>query len=1034
MKVPEFTQKLRQLTTVNIQNNWFTNSEEVKTNIIDFTDLDLMVVDKKEFLTWNAGSQTKWLIQEIIIQESLNGYCLKGFSLRLSLTWWAEKVQIFVNKKLVQVGDLFDSSARILLTSSVKKERKIVVSLCLTSPSHDIGALMKSQLIYEKNHHLIDPGFLADEIDILYKYLYTFKPNKVNFLEKQINRFDWTSINNSEHFNNQIYQMRWKLMSLSNDIKKRNFNILGHAHLDMAWLWTINETWEIGKRTFQSVINLQNDFKDLTFCHTSPALYEWIEKKQPDLFQEIMTQSRKNKWEVLGGMWIEPEVNLVSGESLVRQVLYGQRYIKEKFGETTKVAWLPDSFGFCLQLPQIFKLSEIDYFVTGKLHWGRSVKFPHSIFWWKSLDGTKILTLMSPPNTEGVVNTKPGTMTDYSVQWEKETQLKEIFWIPGIGDHGGGPTRDMLKVVNRWSRSPFFPNITFTTAKKYLDKVFNIIKNELNIPTWDDELYLDLHRGCYTTHADQKYFNRRTEELLYKAELWVSISSIIDNKSVSENTRNSIQSAWKQTLLNQFHDILPGTSTSDVFIEANKGWKKTKSIAEKVLNKALRKIVSYIEYPPAPHIFAKPIVIFNHLNWERSEVIELDTQGDKYEVFDLNHNKLCIQMSHSNKLLFCADNIPSIGYKIFWIIPFDKVTYTKTKVTEEKDCNFILENSFLMVEISRETGNIATIYDKVNHCNVLKTEGNQLESFQDKGQYWDAWNIDPEYNKYPLPNATLKFIEVLEKGPIQWKIRVIKKIGQSQFIQDYILQINSSILEIETTVDWKETYVLVKASFHFSIRGDYTSYEIPFGSIKRTNLSKTSYEKSKWEVPSLRWADITDNNNSYGVSLLNDCKYGYDSRNDLLRLTLLKSPRWPDSNCDKGIHQFSYAIYPHKGTTKEAKTIHKAHEFNMPLQVIRINSQYKCRAKLPPVFSGISINNDNLILSAFKPSEDKKYNYILRCYESEGEETNIDFRSDLELRLDKKVNLLEQEVDQNKYLVKPWEIISFMLIDKNLCN
>ena len=248
---------------------------------------------------------------------------------------------------------------------------------------------------------------------------------------------------------------------------------------------------------------------------------------------------------------------------------------------------MPDSFGFCLQLPQIFKLGGINYFVTGKLHWGRTVKFPHNIFWWKSLDGTKILTLMSPPNTEGVVSTNPKVMTDYSIQWEKETNLKEIFWIPGIGDHGGGPTRDMLKVANRWDKSPFFPNITFTTAKSYLENIFNIVKNKFNIPIWDDELYLDLHRGCYTTHADQKYLNRRTEELLYKAELWTSIVSIIDKKSVDENIRNNIKSAWKQALLNQFHDILPGTSTRDVFIEANKGWKKTKSIADKILNNAL---------------------------------------------------------------------------------------------------------------------------------------------------------------------------------------------------------------------------------------------------------------------------------------------------------------------------------------------------------------------------------------------------------------------------------------------------------------
>ena len=1029
MKVPEFTQKLRQLTIINIQSNWFTTSKKVTTDTIESTDLSLMKTNEKEYLIWNAGSKTTWLIQEITVQKFLNGYSLQGFSLRLSLTWWAEKAQIFINKQLVQVGDLFDSSARILLTPSVEKEQKIIISLCLTSPSHDVGALMKSKLIYENNDHLGDPGFFADEIDILYKYLCAFKPSEIEFLEKKINKFDWNNISSPKCFSNQIHKIRQELMLFSDDIKKRNFNILGHAHLDIAWLWTINETWEIGKRTFQSVINLQKDFKNLTFCHTSPALYEWIEKKQPDLFQEIVAQSKKGKWEVLGGMWIEPEVNLISGESLVRQILYGQNYIKEKFGEITKIAWLPDSFGFCLQLPQIFKLGGIDYFVTGKLHWGRTVKFPHSIFWWKSLDGTKILTLMSPPNTEGVMNTNPIVMTDYSIKWEKETQLKEIFWVPGIGDHGGGPTRDMLKVANRWDKSPFFPKVDFITAKQYLDKIFSVIKDKLNIPIWDDELYLDLHRGCYTTHADQKYLNRRTEELLYKAELWTSISSIINNKFVNNNIRNSIKSVWKQVLLNQFHDILPGTSTTDVFIEANKGWKKTKLIADKILNNALRNIISHIKYPRAPYLHAKPIVIFNHLSWERSEVVEINSQDNKYEVFNLDNIQLSSQLSHDNKLLFYADSIPSLGYRVFWIVPSNNLKYTNKKVINKTNSDFILENSFLIVKISEKTGNIMMIYDKVNHRNILKAESNKLESFQDRGQYWDAWNIDPEYKNYLLPDAILKSIEVLEEGPIQWKIRVVKEIGKSKFVQDYILQVNSSIVKIKTTVDWKETYVLVKASFYLNITSDCTSYEIPFGSIKRTNLHTTAYEKAKWEVPSLRWADITDNNDNYGVSLLNDCKYGYDSEHDLLRLTLLKSPQWPDPNCDKGIHQFSYAIYPHKGTTKEAKTVHKAYELNIPLQVIKVSNEYIGETKLPPVFSGIS-TNDNLIVSAFKPSEDKKYTYILRFYESEGEKTNIDFKSDLGFVLDKKVNLLEQEIQQDQDYIKPWEIASFMLVDK----
>ncbi|MGK7962616.1 alpha-mannosidase [Crocosphaera sp.] len=1021
MKISEIIEKLHQLTQVNVQNHWLGISEAIDINNIEVDKLELITPDNKGYLTWAAGNKVQWLVQKFVIPRDLNGYPLQGLSLRLSLVWWAEIAEIFVNGKLVQEGDLFDSLARVLLTNSAQIGQAFWVYLRLVSPGHDIGALMKSQLIYESSYNTIDPGFVADEIAVLLNYFSKFEPEKLELLEKTLNQINWNNIDDRSNFNEQLLKIRTQLQSFSHDIKQRHFNIVGHAHLDMAWLWTVDETWEVAERTFRSVVNLQQEFNHLTFCHTTPVLYEWIENNRPELFKQIQASYKADTWEVLGGMWVEPEVNLVSGESIVRQLLYGQKYIKEKFGSITEVAWLPDSFGFCLQLPQIFKQSGINYFVTGKLHWNSTVEFPHGAFWWQSLDGTQILTVMSPPNVEGVMTTNPITMTNYSIKWEQQTGLKEILWIPGVGDHGGGPTRDMVEVSQRWQQSPFFPKIDFTTAKSYLNKVNNTVKQGLAIPVWDDELYLDLHRGCYTTHADQKYYNRRSEELLYQAELWSCLAAIIEGKTIENEVKSNIELAWKKVLFNQFHDILPGTAIADVFVQANQDWKEVKIIGETILESSLEKIVSCIKIPSFTDVEAKPIIVFNSLNWQRSEVIEINNIDNNCEIYDLEGNRLITQVSHDNNLLFLAKDIPSIGYTIFWLC-LNNNKIEKEKVLRKNET--ILENKYLKVEINNKTGNINSIYDKTHNIEILKGEGNQLQSFQDQGQYWDAWNIDPNYHNYPLPDTELKSIEPLETGPIQWKVRVIRKLGDSEFTQDYILQKNSAILKIKTQVNWQETYVLVKAAFPFHLTADYSSYEIPFGTIQRTNVPKTPHEKAKWEVPALRWADLTDNSNNYGVSLLNDCKYGYDSQSDRLRLTLLKSPRWPDPNCDIGNHQFTYAIYPHQGSWQAAKTVQKAREFNIPLQVIIAHNKINNQGTLPPTFSALNIPSDNLIVSALKPAEDGSHNYLLRCYECEGKTATMEIKSDLNLTLGQAVNLLEEETNDDNQ-IKPWKISSF---------
>ncbi len=1060
-KINSCINKLRQLVQKNIQNNWNYSLEDLfaDRDILEFdyaesklNNWQLAKVNEKEYIVWDKGRPIKWLTQKITIPYALENYPLAGLTLRLVLTWWAEDAKIFVNGKLAQQGDLFDSSARIILTDSAIPGEEFLITIRLVSPGHDIGALMRSKCVYEKPvgtfhgtslrqgdsiGNKINPGFVADEIDILAKYLTKFETEKLPILATEITKIDWSKIANAEEFDRSLANLRQHLLPLAKNIKQRCFYPLGHAHLDMAWLWTTTETYEVAQRTFQSVLNLQQDFSNLTFGHTTPALYEWIEQNRPDLFTQIQEAVQQGKWEILGGMWVEPEVNLVSGESIARQLLYGQRYFQEKFGKITRVAWLPDSFGFSWQLPQFFKQAGIDYFVTGKLHWNDTTKFPLGCFWWESPDGTKILTLMSPPNVTGVMDTNPITMTNYAVDWESQTGLQDIFWLPGVGDHGGGPTRDMLEVAAKWRNSPFFPRIEFSTAIDYLEKVETVGANgrlpllmdrengESFFPIWKDELYLELHRGCYTVHSDQKKFNSYCEGLLYQAELFATIASLIEKNSFNREKERQIEKAWKKVLFNQFHDILPGTSIPEVFVEADRDWQEAIAIGEKILKDSLDSICSQITIPQSFSSKTQPIIIFNPLNWNRSEIVSISVKETHWQVYDLDGNQIRSQYTQDNQLLFLAEDIPSIGYRLFWLCPTEDNQLIEPE--ENNHNNYVLENECLKIIVNPQTGDLDSIWDKREKREVLSGSGNQLQAFTDRGQYWDAWNIAPNYQQNPLPPAQLKSIQWLEKGELQQSIRVVRQIGKSEFQQDYILSLNSSLLKIANTVDWRETHVLVKTSFPLNIESDYVTYGISGGAIERTTKPQTPAEKAKWEVSALGWADLTCDRSSYGVSLISDYKYGYDSKSNQLRLSLLRSPQWPDPNTDKGVHQFTYGIYIHTKSWQEAHTVHKSYQLNTPLQIVFPQETISSQKELPTVGKLIDLSAENLILMAVKPGEDN--GLVLRCYECHGDWATINLTGDLGLKIAHSTDLLERKQSEDNQLqqIKPWQIATFKI-------
>ncbi|MEZ2225473.1 MAG: alpha-mannosidase [Microcoleus sp.] len=1166
--ISEVVERLRRLTLWDAQSGWrYYDSDLAVVNGVNICNWPVAELNHKGHIAWPAGKQVFYLGQKFVVPPNLSAYPVTGLRLLLSLTWWADNVQIFVNGELVGVGDLFDCAVRLLLSPAVLLGDEFLVILRLVSPGHDSGALVKSVCLYEAaDSACFDPGFVADELEILQNSLsgnfsnlnFQYSPTKnivhgglvvkgemlKSQVELAVGLIDWSVVGDRQKFDRSLSSLRQNLLGFlggfqdglkvetaegtegtegggrervfgraesdestsiyigessgKSSIYKGKIYLVGHAHLDLAWLWPVAETWEVAERTFESALKLQSEFPGLIFCHSTPALYAWIEEHRPDLFAEITKQVVAGLWEVVGGMWVEPDLNLISAESMVRQVVYGQRYAQEKFGELMRVVWLPDTFGFGWQLPQILRDGGVDYFVTQKLRWNDTTEFPYGAFWWEGLDGTKIFSMMSGPIGENIESVK---MANHLFDWQIKTGLQSAVWLPGVGDHGGGPTRDMLEVAKRWELSPFFPRLEFVKAVDYLALIESQFSPEISqsqadvsmrdnsaavesanlgktsqsqtdvsrlplLPLWKDELYLEFHRGCYTTHADQKRYNRRCEELLYQAELLSSLATICAGAIYP---KSELEIAWKKVLFNQFHDILPGSSIAQVYADANLGWAEVDRTCRSIVLTSLDAIASQISLPSPPQPDAQPILIFNSLNWSRSEVVSLslpDSAATTWAIYDLSGQRLTTQIQPCDRpqpqstLLFLANNLPPVGYRVFWLCPEAAETlenssplpenYNQTWLGEvttniarnEGVCQetpfvppiMLLENEFIRVKVDSETGNLSSIWDKLNHREVLnESGGNQLQSFQDGGQYWDAWNIDPNYAKYPLAAPILKDITWISQGEIRQSLRVVRQIGKSEFYQDYIVEIGSPVLKIKTVVDWQEKHVLVKAAFGLNVEADLATCEIPGGAIERTTKPQTAAEKAKWEVPILRWTDIS--NDDFGVSILNDCKYGCDLQPNQIRLTLLRSSTWPDEQADIGIHEFTCAVYPHRGNWQDAGTVRHGYELNLPLLVkVFPKLDENHHRTLPTVGKFLDLSAENLVLMAFKQSEDNANLWILRCYESQGKEARLELESDLSLAISQSVDLLEKPAnlpekseDGKGFQISPWKIASFSI-------
>jgi alpha-mannosidase len=797
------------------------------------------------------------------------------------------------------------------------------------------------------------------------------------------------------------------LTPLKPDLQQSSVWLVGNSHIDAAWLWPWTETVDVVRRTFGTSLQLMDEFPQATYAQSAAAYSEWMYEKYPQLHRQIVDRVKEGRWELVGGMWVEPDLNMPDGESLVRQLLIGKRFFKDKFGVDVRVGWNPDSFGYNWQLPQIYKRSGIDYFVTQKMAWNDSNQLPLKIFWWQSPDGSRVLTYFPHDYVNDMEPLR--IVRDLATSEELNPGSKEMMHLFGMGDHGGGVTRAMLEDGTRWSDPNFiFPQTSFRTAQGFFSDIQSKADTEhapvwnymslaegkshlpdsspgkFSLPVWNDELYFEYHRGVFTTQAQHKWNMRHSEEQVLDAEKFASLAWL-DGDAYPQA---ELTEAWKKVLFNQFHDLAAGSGVGQIYRDAQRDYDFVRLTSEQASNRALQTLKSEIDTRSARGV---PVVVMNQLGWERTDLVSIEVQlpepvngplfvvnseGEPQPAQVLSRNA----QRNSYELLTEVKNVPPVGYRTLFV-----ANEGKPAATDLEAHGLTLENSMLRVTVDEKTGCISSLFDKKSRFEFIVPGGcgNELVAFQDTPKDYDAWNIDSDFDRKFTNLDKADSVELTEKGPLRATIRIVRTWQKSKFVQNISLYANLDRVDVSNEFDWHEDHVLLKASFPLAASSTMATYEIPYGSIARPTTRNNRFEAAKFEVPALRWADEGDG--KHGLSLINESKYGYDAKGNLLRLSLLRSPTWPDPDADRGHHRFSYSLYPHNGDWKSALTVRRGYEFNYKLTASQVEPH---PGRLPAAYSFAGLKDDHVVLTAIKKSEDADA-LIFRFYEWAGKAGNV---------------------------------------------
>ncbi|MDE3104222.1 MAG: alpha-mannosidase [Acidobacteriota bacterium] len=1004
-----------------------------------------------------AANEAAWYRRTIEVPKTLHGYDLSGariwFQFRASANGPMPQI-IYFNGRRVALGDDLEP---IVLFDHAAPGDKVVVAVKLLH-TVDVKTFEGATLKIDFADGRPNPEDLRLELisaAALIPSLSKDQTDDTATLVRAANAVDLKALDagDQKQFDASLVQAKTALDEIKPMLQQATLHLTGNSHIDAAWLWPWTETVDVVKRTFGTALQLMNEYPDYTYTQSAAQYNEWIATKYPAMNEEIKKRIKEGRWEVVGGMWIEPDLNMPDGESQVRSLLLGKRFFQKEYGVDVRIGWNPDSFGYNWQLPQIYKRSGVDYFVTQKMTWNDTNQLPFKLFWWESPDGSKVLTYF--PHDYANNNLNPVRLTtDLATARQRAPGMDEMMDLYGIGDHGGGPTRAILDEGNHWAEpDKTVPKIEFGTAQSFFSKVEkeiapdspewnygsiaqgykypDAVNGKISIPTWKDEMYFEYHRGVMTTQAGHKRNMRESEEWTLNAEKYASLAWL-DGVSYPNA---ALTEAWKKITFNNFHDLAAGSGIGIIYQEAQKDYDAVRWSTNEITRDSLETLAARVNTRAAGEV---PVMVWNPLGWTRSGVATvkvqlpaasaggisvLDAAGKVLPSSVLSHDAA----TNSYTLMVQANDVPSLGYKVLHAVAGARPFATDLKATDAGK-SVTLENAKLRVVIDTTTGCMTSLYDKTSKFESLAAGacGNQLQTFKDTPEKYDAWNIDPGTLDHMTPIEAVDSVKLVEKGPMRAVVRVTRTWQSSKFVQDVELVAGANTVNVVNDIDWHETHVLLKAAFPLAATGPMATYEIPYGTIDRTTLRTNSWEQAKFEVPAMRWADLGDG--QHGVSLLNEAKYGYDAAGNVLRLTLLRSPTWPDPEADLGHQHFSYALYPHTGTWKQALTERTGWEYNYQLAAEQVAAH---AGSMGLEHSYLSVAPENVLLTAVKKAEDEN-GLILRAYEWAGKESEVSFHVPTGATGATETNLMEKPVgaalpvsgDTVKATIHPYEILT----------
>ncbi len=754
---------------------------------------------------------------------------------------------------------------------------------------------------------------------------------------------------------------------------------VGHAHIDSAWLWPLRETVRKVARTCSNVTQLMDDHPELVFAMSQAQQLAWIEEARPEVFALVKEKVEAGQFVPVGGMWVESDTNMPGGEAMARQFIHGKRYFAETFGIDTQEVWLPDSFGYSAALPQLIALSGSKYFLTQKISWNKTNLFPHHTFWWEGIDGTRIFTHFPPIDTYNS-DLSAGELALASRQFADKARANHSLAPFGWGDGGGGPTREMLERARRSADLEGSPQVTIETPASFFARAE---ADYPQAPVWWGELYLEIHRGTYTSHALIKQGNRRSEHLLREAELWATTAAV---RGGYEYPYQALDRLWKTVLLHQFHDILPGSSIAWVNREARDTYRAVAAELQELIADAVDAAGS-----------------------DRTRLTNGGAAEDRQWIF--------------NAAPFARAGIPALGSA-----PSPDPTSANQSgaeqsraVLEQVGDRYVLDNGRVRAELDAD-GLIRSVVDAATGRDAIAPggAGNLLQVHPDLPNDWDAWDVDSFYRNTRTDLVHAETVEIAELSGGVAGVRTVHRHGSSTFTSLITLAPDAAALEIQLDVDWQERETLLKAAFELDVRAEVSSSETQFGHVNRATHDNTSWDAAKFEICAHRFVHLAEP--GYGVAVVNDSTYGHDVTRSVrpdggttttLRLSLLRAPRWPDPETDQGQHRLRYAMVP-GADIRDA--VREGYAINLPLRAVPAGTV------VSPL---VTVDSADVVVEAVKMAEDRSGDVVVRLYAATGGRARATVRSGFDSSAVDSVDLLERPLD----IGQSWDDPSSVAVD-----